>query len=163
MTTYPPFLIALRKQLAEQLQQRQWRLATAESCTGGALSSFLTDMAGSSAWFDAALVTYANQAKTALLGVDATLIEAHGAVSEPVARAMAQGCLTRTDVDLSVAITGIAGPDGGSADKPVGTVWIALATCQNVHANCHHFTGDRQAVREQAVIEAMKTLVAASR
>ena len=106
---------------------RGWRLATAESCTGGLIAAALTEIAGSSDVVDRGVVTYSNAAKTELLDVPASLIEAHGAVSEPVARAMAEGAITHSRADLAVAVTGIAGPGGGSESKPVGLVWFALA------------------------------------
>ena len=108
--------------LAERLKAHHWRLATAESCTGGLIAASCTELSGSSDWFERGFVTYSNEAKTEMLGVDAALIAAHGAVSEPVARAMAEGALARSRADIAVAVTGIAGPTGGSADKPVGTV-----------------------------------------
>ena len=113
--------------LGEALRRRGWFMATAESCTGGLIAAACTSVAGSSDWFERGFVSYSNAAKTELLGVDAALIAAHGAVSEAVVRAMAQGALARAGVDLAVAVTGIAGPGGGSVDKPVGTVWLGLA------------------------------------
>ena len=111
--------------LAQQLLARHWMMATAESCTGGLIAAACTDLAGSSAWFERGLVTYSNEAKTELLGVPAELIAQHGAVSEAVARAMAAGALARSQAQVAVAVTGVAGPGGGSASKPVGTVWLA--------------------------------------
>ena len=113
--------------LGDALRARRWHLATAESCTGGLIAAACTEQAGSSDWFDCGVVTYSNQAKTELLGVDAVLIAEHGAVSQAVALAMASGALARCNADLAVAVTGVAGPSGGSADKPVGTVWLAWA------------------------------------
>jgi len=115
---------ALVLQLAELLARKGWMMATAESCTGGLIAGACTDLAGSSDWFERGFVTYSNDAKSELLGVDAALIEAHGAVSEPVARAMAEGAVARSRAQASVAVTGVAGPSGGSAEKPVGTVWF---------------------------------------
>lgn len=112
--------------LADALRSRGWRVATAESCTGGLIAAACTALAGSSDWFDRGFVTYSNEAKTDALGVPAALIAAHGAVSEPVARAMAEGALARSAARLAVAVTGIAGPGGGSPAKPVGLVWMAL-------------------------------------
>ena len=112
------------QKLAAALTQRGWMLATAESCTGGAIAAACTDLAGSSAWLERGFVTYSNAAKTELLGVPAELIATHGAVSEPVARAMAGGAVAHARAQASVAVTGVAGPTGGSADKPVGTVWF---------------------------------------
>lgn len=116
--------------VARELTTRGLTLATAESCTGGLIASLLTDVPGASAWFREGAVTYANEAKTRRLGVDPALLDAHGAVSEPVARAMAQGQRAATGADLAVAVTGIAGPTGGTEDKPVGTVHLALASAQ---------------------------------
>ena len=113
--------------LAAQLLARGWMLATAESCTGGLIAAACTDLAGSSTWFERGFVTYSNAAKAQMLGVDTALIAQHGAVSEPVARAMAQGALQHAHAQVALAVTGVAGPGGGSADKPVGTVWFAWA------------------------------------
>lgn len=135
-------------QLADALQQRHWMLATAESCTGGMIAAACTDLAGSSNWFERGFVTYSNAAKTELLGVDGTLIESHGAVSQPVVLAMAQGALAHSRAQVAVAVTGIAGPTGGSADKPVGTVWFGWDTPNGVHTECKVFPGDRAAVRQ---------------
>lgn len=142
--------------LAQALQRRGWRLATAESCTGGLIAAACTELAGSSHWFDRGFVTYSNASKTELLGVAAALIEAHGAVSEPVACAMAQGALERSQADVSVAVTGIAGPGGAVPGKPVGTVWIGWARRgRTPQAECRHFEGDRHAVREATVAAAL--------
>jgi nicotinamide-nucleotide amidase len=141
------------------LMARGWRMATAESCTGGLIAAACTELAGSSVWFDRGFVTYSNEAKTALLGVDAALIAAHGAVSEPVARAMAEGALSRAGVDVAVAVTGIAGPSGGSADKPVGTVWLAWAQRgQATRAELRLFEGDRAQVRALTCERALSVL-----
>lgn len=155
----------LVKNLAEQLLQRRQMLATAESCTGGLIAGACTELAGSSAWFERGFVTYSNASKTELLGVDAALIEAHGAVSEPVARAMALGALARSAAHVSVAVTGVAGPSGGSAAKPVGTVWLAWAwktPAGEALARSEHqlFPGDRIQVREATVRCALKGLLA---
>jgi nicotinamide-nucleotide amidase len=151
---------ALVADVAAALQRRGWQLATAESCTGGGIAAACTDRAGSSAWFDRGFVTYSNAAKRELLGVPEALLEAHGAVSAEVAAAMAAGALARSDADVAVAVTGVAGPTGGSADKPVGTVWIAAA-CRHAAAPAaarHRFDGDRRAVRA-ATVEAALGLV----
>lgn len=143
--------------LSRRLIQAGKMLATAESCTGGMIAAACTDLAGSSAWFDRGFVTYSNEAKTEMLGVDAALITAHGAVSEPVARAMAEGALAHSKADVAVAVTGIAGPSGGSVDKPVGTVWFAWAMRGRATlAECGHFAGDREAVRSQACLHALR-------
>ena len=134
-------------------------LATAESCSGGLIAARCTDLAGSSQWFERGFVTYSNAAKTELLGVDAALIDQHGAVSEPVARAMAEGALRHAKAQVAVAVTGIAGPSGGSADKSVGTVWLAWATPEGVDAELQHFAGDRAAVRSATAEQALRGLV----
>jgi nicotinamide-nucleotide amidase len=132
------------------LTERGWRMASAESCTGGMISSRCTDLAGSSAWFDRGFVTYSNAAKEELLGVDHQLIAQHGAVSEEVARAMAQGAAQHANVQVAVAVTGVAGPTGGSDSKPVGTVWFAWCVNHTLESEKMVFTGDRAAVREAA-------------
>jgi nicotinamide-nucleotide amidase len=142
--------------LADVLTAHHWKLATAESCTGGLIAAACTELAGSSVWFDRGFVTYSNEAKTDLLGVDAALIAAHGAVSEAVAHAMAQGALSRSMADIAVAVTGVAGPTGGTPDKPVGTVWLAWATRRGmVHAECLHLPGSRAEVRAATVAHAL--------
>lgn len=138
-------------------------MACAESCTGGGIAAALTDVAGSSAWFDRGFVTYSNDAKTEMLGVDAVTIEAAGAVSEQTVIEMAQGALVYSNAQLSVAVSGIAGPGGGSADKPVGTVWLAWATEAGVRARCERFAGDRLAVRAAAVDHAVLGLLELAR
>ncbi len=127
-TPFPPELLHEAKALLGELQQRSLLLATAESCTGGLLTGLLTEIPGASATLERGFVTYSNAAKSSLLGVDADLIARVGAVSEEVARAMAEGALSHAPVDVAIAITGIAGPDGGSAQKPVGLVHLAVAT-----------------------------------
>lgn len=145
--------------LAEALQARGWRLATAESCTGGLIAAHCTAVAGSSHWFDRGFVTYSNEAKTQMLGVEPALIERHGAVSEPVALAMALGAVARSAADLAVAVTGIAGPGGAVPGKPVGTVWMALAARGgDVTAQRLQLDGDRTAVRDATVALALERL-----
>ena len=144
--------------IAERLIARREWLAVAESCTGGLIAAACTDLAGSSAWFERGLVSYSNRAKQELLGVPASLLTAHGAVSEPCVRAMVEGLMARAPVQHAVAVSGIAGPGGGTADKPVGTVWIAWASTTGVRTRVYAFTGDRQAVREQAVAAAFAGL-----
>ncbi|MCW8307395.1 CinA family protein [Acidiphilium sp. PA] len=136
------------------------RVATAESCTGGMIAAALTDVAGSSAVFGFGFVTYANEAKVALLGVDAAMLAAEGAVSEAVARAMAAGARARSGAEVAVAVTGIAGPEGGSADKPVGTVWLATAGRDGLVAARRVFAGDRAAVRAATVAWALEMVMA---
>ena len=145
--------------LADLLLNREWMLATAESCTGGLIAAACTDLAGSSQWFERGFVTYSNAAKTAQLGVDASLIERDGAVCEAVVRAMAQGALAHSLAQVAVAVTGVAGPGGGSAAKPVGTVWLAWALPQGTVSEVQHFAGDRAAVRAATVHHAMQRLV----
>ena len=144
--------LPLVTQLAQALTGRGWMMTTAESCTGGLIAGACTELAGSSLWFDRGVVTYSNEAKVDLLGVPAELIAQHGAVSEAVAMAMAQGALAKSKAQIAVAVTGVAGPGGGSPDKPVGTVWIAWA-CHDglVQAERHVFGGDRAAVRSATV------------
>lgn len=144
--------------VADTLLRRQWMLAAAESCTGGMVAAACTDLAGSSAWLERGFVTYSNAAKTQMLGVDAQLIATHGAVSEPVARAMAQGALLHSAAQVALAITGVAGPGGGSVAKPVGTVWFAFAGPWGVHSEVQHFGGDRAAVRQAAALHALLRL-----
>ncbi len=150
---------ALVEALAQALTARGWMMATAESCTGGLIAGACTDRAGSSDWFERGFVTYSNAAKTELLGVPADLIATHGAVSEPVARAMAAGARAHAPVQLAVAVTGVAGPGGGSAAKPVGTVWFGWATPQGVDTECVRFDGDRAAVRQATVVHALAGLL----
>ncbi len=149
----------LVERLAAQLRTKGWLMATAESCTGGLIAGACTDLAGSSDWFERGFVSYSNAAKTELLGVDAALIAQHGAVSEPVARAMAQGAVARSHAQLAVAVTGVAGPAGGSPEKPVGTVWFGWAVPGTVHTEVHRFGGDRAAVRAATVQLALQRLL----
>ena len=144
--------------VANSLLNRQWKLATAESCTGGLIAACCTDVAGSSDWFDRGFVTYSNAAKTEMLGVDAALIAEHGAVSEQVVRAMVQGALQHSAAQVAVAVTGVAGPGGGSAAKPVGTVWLGWATPAGVVTELQHFAGDRAQVRAATVQRALQRL-----
>jgi nicotinamide-nucleotide amidase len=164
----PTDLADLVQQVAQALSQRGWMLATAESCTGGLIAATCTELAGSSAWFDRGVVSYSNEAKTELLGVPAALIDQHGAVSKPVALAMAEGILRRSNAHIAVAVTGIAGPGGGSPDKPVGTVWLAWARRNSVadetlalcEATCLSLPGDRAQVRKGTVIAALRRVMA---
>ena len=146
--------------LAVVLLANKFKMATAESCTGGLIAAACTDLAGSSDWFERGFVSYANQAKAEMLGVDARLITKHGAVSDQVARAMAQGALQHSAAQVSVAVTGVAGPGGGSADKPVGTVWFAWGLPSGLTSEVQHFEGDRAAVRAATVQHALARLVA---
>ena len=149
--------------LADALRAKGWRLAAAESCTGGLIAAACTSVAGSSDWFERGFVTYSNEAKTELLGVPAALIAAHVAVSEPVARAMAEGALAKAPVALAVAVTGIAGPGGAVPGKPVGTVWLAWGRAGAVQAERLQLGGDRTAVREATVARALQRLTEAAR
>lgn len=146
-------------ELATLLVDRGWFLATAESCTGGMVAAACTDLAGSSAWFERGFITYSNEAKTELLDVDAALIAQHGAVSEVVARAMAFGAVRRSRARVSVAVTGVAGPTGGSKDKPVGTVWFGFMVDGRLTSETRRFDGDRAAVRQATVQYALDALL----
>jgi nicotinamide-nucleotide amidase len=152
------------KILAPLLLTRGWKIALAESCTGGLVCATLTELSGSSEWFERGYITYSNQAKTECLGVPEALIQNHGAVSEPVAKAMAQGAQHNAGVNVGVSITGIAGPTGGTAEKPVGTVcfgWtMPNAAGENV-TTCQTklFSGDRQSIRQQATEYALAGLL----
>ena len=160
----------LTQALAQQLLQRGWQLATAESCTGGMIAAACTDVAGSSLWFERGFVSYSNASKHDMLGVPMALIDQHGAVSEPVAQAMVLGALQRSQAQVAIAVTGIAGPGGGSKHKPVGTVcfawalpadsgpsvgaesaWVKVSTC--------HFNGDRAEVRTATLAHALSQLL----
>ena len=145
--------------LAEHLLDKRWMLATAESCTGGMIAAHCTDLSGSSAWFERGFVTYSNEAKTQLLGVPSDLIVKDGAVSESVARAMALGACYRSTAQISVAVTGIAGPAGGSVEKPVGTVWLAWCVGGIAQAEVRLFSGDRAQIRQATVYAALEGLI----
>jgi nicotinamide-nucleotide amidase len=144
--------------VADSLLKNRLMLATAESCTGGMIAAACTDLAGSSAWFERGFVTYSNEAKTQMLGVDAALITRHGAVSEEVARAMVQGAIAHSGAQVAVAVTGVAGPTGGSAAKPVGTVWFGFATPAGVVTEMLLFGVDRASVRAATVDHAFTRL-----
>lgn len=150
---------ALVADLSHILQLKNWMMASAESCTGGMIAAACTDLAGSSNWFERGFVTYSNAAKTELLGVDAALIEGHGAVSEAVARAMAQGAVARSHAQAAVAVTGVAGPGGGSPGKPVGTVWFGWATPSGTVTEMKLFEGNRSAVRQASVSHSLTRLL----
>ena len=146
--------------LAEQLTQRGWMLATAESCTGGWIAKCCTDVAGSSAWFDRGFITYSNAAKQDMLGVRAETLAQYGAVSEAVVAEMATGALRHSQAHIAVAVSGIAGPSGGSAEKPVGTVCFAWAMRNGeVLTKTCQFAGDREAVRWQSVVFALNGIL----
>lgn len=151
---------ALCEALATRLPALGWMMATAESCTGGLIAGACTDLSGSSIWFERGFVTYSNEAKVELLGVDAAHIAAHGAVSEVVARAMAFGAVRHSRARVAVAVTGVAGPTGGSVDKPVGTVWFGYCVDGQLASEQCRFDGDRAAVRAATVEHALAGLLA---
>ena len=159
MPEHPASIHTLVEQLAARLTATGQMMATAESCTGGMIAAACTDLAGSSLWFERGFVTYSNAAKHELLGVPAELIAQHGAVSQPVAQAMAQGAVAHSAAHCAVAVTGVAGPTGGSADKPVGTVWFGW--CVNGQWQTEHrlFAGDRAQVRHATVQHALQRLL----
>ena len=146
-------------QISRRLLARRHLLATAESCTGGMIAAACTDLSGSSQWFERGFVTYSNEAKAEMLAVPPGLIEEHGAVSESVARAMADGALAHSRAQVSLAVTGVAGPTGGTEAKPVGTVWFAWCVGGETHSEMQHFAGDRAAVRVATVRYALKRLL----
>ena len=153
-------IYSLAKKLGQVLLSRNLRCTVAESCTGGSLAAAITDIPGSSQWFDRGFITYSNQAKQQMLGVPEQMIASQGAVSEAVVRAMAERALAISDANVSVAISGVAGPGGGSREKPVGSVWLAWAAYkQPTHAQCYLFPGDRFAVRQHAVRVALEGLI----
>jgi len=146
------------EELSEQLKMRHWHMATAESCTGGGIASACTDLAGSSGWFDCGFVTYSNEAKMKLIDVKQETLEQFGAVSEQTVREMVVGAVSNSGADVAVATSGIAGPGGAVPGKPVGTVWFAWGNHRRIHAEVRHFDGDREAVRKQAVMHAIRGL-----
>ncbi len=149
-------LYPLAEELGRSLKERGWMLATAESCTGGWVGEAVTAVSGSSAWYDRGFITYTNQAKQDMLGISAETLSAHGAVSEATVREMALGTLANSRAQVALAISGIAGPTGGTAEKPVGLVWFAWAFKDGrLEAEQRVFAGDRQSVRRQAVEHAL--------
>jgi len=147
----------LSQRLGEQLLQRNWRIATAESCTGGGVAAAITAIPGSSAWFEYGIVSYANAAKEKLLGVSSETLAREGAVSEAVVIEMARGVLALSGADIAVAVSGVAGPSGGSPEKPVGTVWFAwVMTTGEMKTELKHFDGDRAEVQRLAVVWALE-------
>jgi nicotinamide-nucleotide amidase len=154
-------LLRLSARVGRLLRQARWSLATAESCTAGWISKAVTDIPGSSQWFGTGYVTYSNAAKTRELGVPRRTLERHGAVSSETVQAMARGALRRARADIAIAVSGIAGPDGGVPGRPVGTVWFAIALRRGSprHATARkHFRGDREAVRRKSVAHALSML-----
>jgi nicotinamide-nucleotide amidase len=149
----------LTRKLAKTLTEHNLSIVTAESCTGGWLAKCCTDIAGSSAWFDRGFVTYSNASKQDMLNVNQQTLITHGAVSQYVAEEMAQGALNNSQADIAVAITGIAGPDGGTDDKPVGTVWITWAYPDKVKSQLFQFEGKREQIRYLAILAAISDLI----
>ena len=149
----------LAREIGERLFAMQWQLAVAESCTGGGIAHAITEIAGSSQWFDCGLVAYSNESKIRLLQVHEHLIQQHGAVSKEVAEAMAAGILQISRAQISISVTGIAGPGGATETKPVGTVYFGFATAHRVHSEHKLFSGDRQAIRTQSIIHALHRLL----
>ena len=146
--------------LAKLLQLNNLKLATAESCTGGLLSKLVTDLSGSSSWFSRGLVTYSNLSKQEILGVNLETLEKYGAVSQQTVEAMVDGLFASDEVSIGVSISGIAGPDGGTTEKPIGTVWIAWRLQSGAATSqCFLFAGNRDQVRQQAALEAIKGLI----
>ncbi|MGE4648774.1 MAG: CinA family protein [Arenicellales bacterium] len=153
-------LVELARQVGQIVLERGWHLATVESCTGGWVAKAITSVPGSSLWFECALVTYSNESKNRLAGVPMELIDTHGAVSSQVSEAMAGGIIVRSNATAAIAVTGIAGPDGGSVQKPVGTVFIAWQVPgHGVRSQRFQFHGDRDAIRRQSVAAALAELI----
>ncbi len=157
--TVTDHLSDLAAQLGKLLVKRHWRISSAESCTGGWIAKCFTDIAGSSDWFEGSVVSYSNRIKVELLGVSADTIETDGAVSETVVRQMARGVIDLTGAEVSISVSGIAGPGGGSDDKPVGTVWLCWQLPGHVSTECIHVEGDREAVRQGTVKHAIEQLI----
>ena len=150
----------LVEKLASALQSKNWRLVVAESCTGGWISKVCTDLAGSSAWFDRGFISYSYPAKVEMLGVDSETLETQGAVSAAIAAQMALGARKHSGVEAALAVTGIAGPGGGTADKPVGTVWFAWSLeGYKVSTEAVLFDGDRKVIRQNTVLHALEGLL----
>jgi nicotinamide-nucleotide amidase len=143
--------VLLAQQLGDILLHKAWQVTCAESCTGGGIGYAITSISGSSSWFKQAYITYSNEAKHKLLGVDTNTLQQFGAVSAQTVEEMAAGAARNASAHCAIAVSGIAGPDGGSAEKPVGTVWFGFVIEQNVLAEQQYFLGDRQQIREQAV------------
>jgi nicotinamide-nucleotide amidase len=156
---FDPETVKLATSVLEACRARGWRVATAESCTGGLVAAALIAISGASEVVDRGFVPYSNTAKMELLGVPEATLAAHGAVSAETALAMARGTVARAGVDLAVSITGIAGPGGGSAEKPVGLIYLGVATKTDGRAECHIFPGDRDGIRRVAVIRALEMLL----
>jgi nicotinamide-nucleotide amidase len=151
--------IDLAIQLGTELSRKKWHITSAESCTGGGLGYAITSVSGSSAWFERSFVTYSNGAKSDLVGVDESTLVQFGAVSQQVVEQMALGAAKAANAHVGISVSGVAGPDGGSALKPVGTVWFGFAIGDSVDTRVQHFDGDRHSVREQAIIYALSTVL----
>ena len=152
-------LTTITQQLGEMLCKKNAKLTTAESCTGGGISEAITAVSGSSQWFEFGFVTYANSAKQQLLGVSKQTLDQYGAVSEQVVEQMAQGAIRQSRADYAIAVSGIAGPEGGTEDKPVGTVWVCWQTPTESWAQKFMLSGDRQAVRKAAIKKSLQQLL----
>ncbi|MDN5871825.1 MAG: CinA family protein [Nitrococcus sp.] len=153
-------LASLAREVGERLHCLGLRLATTESCTGGWVAKVITDVPGSSQWFERGVIVYSNAAKMELLGVPKSTLETYGAVSQEVAAEMARGIITRALAEVSLAVTGIAGPDGGTSAKPVGLVWLAWCRIGTAPVTCErHFQGGREDIRRQAVAAALQGLI----
>ena len=152
-------LTTIAQQLGEILCKKNAKLTIAESCTGGAISEAITSVSGSSQWFEFGFVTYANSAKQQLLGVSEETLEQYGAVSEQVVKQMAQGAIKQSEADYAIAVSGVAGPDGGTEEKPVGTVWVCWQTPSQIWTHKLVLSGDRQAVRTEAVKKSLQQLL----
>ncbi|VVE63381.1 damage-inducible protein CinA [Pandoraea anapnoica] len=159
MVSEQNLLAQLSVKVGNRLRDERLLLATAESCTGGLVAAAITDISGSSIWFERGFVTYSNQAKSEMIGVPPELIDKHGAVSEPVARAMAEGALLNSRAQISLSITGVAGPGGGTADKPVGMVCFGWSNRVTTIVETKHFKGDRTQVRSQAAQYALRGVI----
>ncbi len=160
MVTTDAELLRLANELGTALVARRWHVGCAESCTGGWIAKVLTDVPGSSAWFGWGFVAYDNQAKVKMLQVAEHLLDEHGAVSEPVVRALAEGVRRASGAQLTVAVSGVAGPAGGSDDQPVGTVWFAWTGPAGTQARVQRFAGDRETIRRDSVAQALRGLLA---
>ncbi|WP_088331640.1 nicotinamide-nucleotide amidase [Lacimicrobium sp. SS2-24] len=148
--------LQLASNLGQRLKDNGWKLTCAESCTGGGIGYAITSVSGSSAWFERGFITYSDEAKQQVLGVDNSMLIVEGAVSAKVVEQMASGALKAADADLAIAVSGIAGPDGGSPEKPVGTVWFGFATADRVESLHQRFMGDRHQIRSQSIEVALQ-------
>ena len=154
-------LTPILNQIGQLLQIQHAMLTCAESCTGGLITKLITDQPGSSAWFDCGFITYSDTAKHQMLGVPIQLLNQHGAISQPVAEAMVTGAIKHSSSEFALAVTGIAGPDGGTTTKPVGTVWLAWAGPTGIQSHVRHFTGNRNQIRQAAAKAALEGVIPA--